>query len=390
MKITRDVPKSITKSLIPPHRHMISEQYLTPWSGEVELVKSFCAKGDGATGYITVPNGAISGVAGSDWSIAFLLIYDDAADGFLVSTYDTSGATIRFYVSTPSSAIRLQIGTGGPTDVLPAHFLVSGSEYLGMLQYSNSTGKITSKIKDMATGTITDGTDYSVVGLTGMSGFVLGILGGPTGVSPSSSCIANLRIWFSSVSFENMQNLYYTTGINFGLMANGSLLDISGNDYHGTVHGTVDLYETQRFFHYNIMYGFDDYTDDATGLIHVYVPYVDGSPVVASITDYTKQTSNPAGIYHNGAETKVVPFTSSHDGTGWVVPADIKAIDTNEILHDAGTGYGKELSYADLAAIDEDYLFVDTTTALQYKNIMLYTEALTGVELVKADKFVGN
>ena len=146
------------------------------------------------------------------------------------------------------------------------------------------------------------------------------------------------------------------------------------------------------------MYGFDDYTDDATELIHIYVPYVDGEPVVASIADYTKQTSNPAGIYHNGAETKVVPFTSSHDGTGWVVPASIMALDTDVLIHNAVTGYAIPLDYAALATLDaanSAYVFVDISayisdTTKGYKNLMLYTEDLTGVELIKARAFVNH
>ena len=213
------------------------------WDGE--LAESFCAKGDGSTGYVTFPNASISGVSGSDWSIAFLIKHDSFSGGneFVFGTYDTTGATKRFYSDIQSGAVRLQIGTGTSVTLTGAGYMSTGISYLGMLQYSNSTGKITSKFKNMSTDAITDGVEYTVVGLTEMNDNLLGILANANGFSLSTGSVANFRVWFSSISFENMQNLYYGTGANLNVDFNGSVLDKSGNDYHGTVHGTVDLYE---------------------------------------------------------------------------------------------------------------------------------------------------
>ena len=315
MKITRDVPKSITKSLIPPHRNMISEQYLTPWSGDVELVKSYCAKGDGATGYITFPNASISGVAGSDWSIAFLVRFDSLnADEIILGTTDTVGSVKRFYCTIDNGQIKLRIGTEGTRTVSPVGYMAVGTPYLLMFQYSNSTGKITSKFKNISTDVITMGTEYTVEGLTSMATSPLGILATWNGYAFSTAHISNLRIWFSSISFENMENLYYGTGANLNVDFNGSVLDKSGNDYHGTVVGSVDLYARQDSFHSNIKNGFDLWfrTGGTVGTEadYVWVPYVDDTPIVDAVAGFTLQSSHPKvafkndnPLWHNGAET---------------------------------------------------------------------------------------
>ena len=384
-----NIPFLKRNSLLPPYPALLSEKYLTKGGGDISLAQSFCAKGDGATGYISTDADIVTSTR--KIRAKFNIKELSSSDGKAAIAQDggTRGWTISLNGdhATSSRSIRIQIGYG---DSAPAsRYSFDATTILNADTWYNLDVKIigNSTLNRFEISITYNGTTTETTTISGAS-TIYG-MGNKLRVLASGLANSNLNGYLSDVKLWK-DNIEDTDSPVFNMPLQGSTLDISGYDNHGTVHGTVDLYETQRFFHYNIMYGFDDYTDDATGLIHVYVPYVDGSPVVASITDYTKQTSNPAGIFHNGAETKVVPFTSSHDGTGWVVPADIKAIDTNEILHDAGTGYGKELSYADLAAIDEDYLFVDTTTALQYKNIMLYTEALTGVELVKADKFVGN
>ena len=313
MKITRDVPKSITKCLIPPHRNLISEQYLTPWSGDVELAQSFCAKGDGATGYITFPNASISGVAGSDWSIAVLLDSPtQLAYELIFGSSDTTAATERFYFWSRSGKPALQIGSGGSANIRSTAFPVD-TQYLIMLQYSNSTGKITIKIKNMVTEVVEDGIEYTVLGLAQMNDDLFSILSN-NGSYPSPACVANFRLWFSSISFENMQNLYYGAGANLNVDFNGSVLDKSGNDYHGTVVGAVDLYERQDSFHSNIVNGFDLWfrTGGTIGTEsdYVWVPHVDGVGVVDAVAGFTLQSSHPKvafkndnPLWHNGAET---------------------------------------------------------------------------------------
>jgi hypothetical protein len=168
----------------------------------------------------------------------------------------------------------------------------------------------------------------------------------------------------------------------------GSVYDVSGNGNHALA-SNID-YVTQDNCHYNIIYGFDLYTDDATGLIEIYVPYVDGVPVVASILNYTKQSSHPAGYWHNGAETKFIIGATTYDGTGWGVEALVKTADTDEILHNSATGYGKAQGYDDMIPEQGEYLFMNTQTENQYKDVLLCYDPQTGNDSVKIHKFVGN
>ena len=167
------------------------------------------------------------------------------------------------------------------------------------------------------------------------------------------------------------------------LLSDGTLLplqkscyDISGNSNHGA---STDLtWSTQDSYHYNTINGCDIYLDDATSTDYIYVPYINGSPVVASIVGYTKQSSHPAGTYHNGSETKLIVGATTHDGTGWGVEQTVKDADTNEILHNSATGYGKSLGYDDLEPVfTGDYLFCNTTTDNQYKDLLLYASGDT-------------
>jgi len=167
-----------------------------------------------------------------------------------------------------------------------------------------------------------------------------------------------------------------------------SFYDISGNDNHGTPSNIT--WGTQDSFHYNIINGCDKYTDDATGLIEVLVPYVSGVPIVSSIANYTKQSSHPAGTYNNGAETKWILGATTFDGTGWGVEALVKTADTEEILHNNATGYGKALGYDDDKAEQGEYLFMNVATENQHKDLLLYSTPQTGTTAIAIHKFIGN
>jgi len=268
--VTRDKPKSITKCLIPPVRNMIAEQYLTPWSGEVELAQSFCAD--------------------------FLNI------GSVITFADLSGVTITSHDGT-------------------AVLIVDGND-----------------IKATTSGTC----------------------------------------W----------NLKLSNGAELPLQ--GSLYDVSGHDFHGSSITSVNLYERQNSFHYNYNNGFDLYRSDTDVSIRNYIPYFSGVPVVASVAGYTKVSSHPAGDWHNGAETEIVIATTGHDGTGWVIPADIKAIDTEYLLHNEATGYGIPHTYTELQdflVTESNYIFIDMSVENKRKNILLYKIPLTGTKLAKARKY---
>jgi len=351
------------------------------WDGELD--QSFCAKGDGATGYIDHGLVNVCGAGASSLIYYAKICKNPTANGTFISEYLTTGNARGWFFTYVFSGNRINCGIAKSDGTLFDTLEVAG---IGLADNKELRVELNADglnlVMEVFVDDVSQGTDTAIgqnkIYSNGAKLITFATNNGGGGQSDAGICDEKLTV---------------DGVVKLNCPFQGSTLDISGNDYHGVISGTVDLYETQRFFHYNIMYGFDDYTDDATGLIHIYVPYVDGSPVVASITDYTKQTSNPAGIYHNGAETKVVPFTSSHDGTGWVVPASIKSIDTDELLHNAVTGYAIPLDYAALATLDaanSAYVFVDTDIARQRKNLMLYTEELTGVELTKARAFVNH
>jgi len=114
-------------------------------------------------------------------------------------------------------------------------------------------------------------------------------------------------------------------------------------------------------------------------------------PRLADDSDWaaTVTTEHPAGYWHNGAETELIVGATTWDGTGWGVAAAVKTADTNEILHNAATGYGKALGYADLLAVfSEDYLFCDVTTANKYFNFILYSVPPTYANSVAIHRFI--
>jgi len=170
-----------------------------------------------------------------------------------------------------------------------------------------------------------------------------------------------------------------------------SCYDVSGNANHGTP--TDITWGVQDSFHRNITKGFDRYLDDATSLVEIDVPYVSGVPVVSSVASYTKQSSHPAKEgWHNGAETKWVLGATTWNSTdsAWNVDAAVQVVDTEHILHSASTNYGIAQSYDDMVAEQGEYLFMDVSTANQYKNVLLYISKQTGTISIGIHKFVEN
>jgi len=94
---------------------------------------------------------------------------------------------------------------------------------------------------------------------------------------------------------------------------NGSTVyDVSGNNNHGTiVNATLsDFWIKQDQFHWNLKKGFSLYDDDATGTIIQRVPL----GLNPTISGYTKVSDNPAGKWHNDAETEInFPHTATFE-----------------------------------------------------------------------------
>ena len=373
------------------------------WDGE--LAESYCAKGDGTSGYML----ADTPVTGYPFTYAVKMIpVSNLGVEAILDLAKSTVSSTNFNILRSSQKLYMIVRHDGTTyisdnDFTDGDIFASGVPITIIVEFLNTT-TVNVYVDDLLTTynptfsvSPLPSVDVDRFGLMAQSDSTPGTFGPDKILWSGQFNRALTTAEKTALMADDLDSMSFVPATDSFYVHNGSLLDIVSTR-NLTVTGTVDIFETQRFFHYNIMKGFDDYTDDATELIHIYVPYVDGEPVVASIADYTKQTTNPAGTYHNSAETKVVPFTSSHDGTGWVVPADIKAIDTDEILHNSSTGYAIPLDYDDLATLDganSAYVFVDISAYISdstkgYKNLMLYTEELTGVELIKARAFVNH
>lgn len=81
--------------------------------------------------------------------------------------------------------------------------------------------------------------------------------------------------------------------------------DSSGNGNHGTFTNGPN-WALQDVYHPNVLDGFEEYTDDATELLTIRVPYEDdGSLITPTISGWAKVRDHDAGPWHNGAESEI-------------------------------------------------------------------------------------
>lgn len=92
--------------------------------------------------------------------------------------------------------------------------------------------------------------------------------------------------------------------------------------------------------------------------------------------------TNPAGYYHNGAETKLK----------FPLCPELKAIDdklTTDFMFDSSLSYDpNEIAHTDIVANKNDIIFADITDSKAIKNLLMYSSALTGTELTTVKKAV--
>jgi len=352
----------------------------TPLKWEPFVTERLCAKGDGATAYMTM-NSAVNFVYTKDFSIEYL--WQVKAIDVLKTLFGSSSDTLDYFHQTENNDNQIGMfdaGIGTSRKVFfTSAFLIDNTYHIDS-SYSKTT-----KLWTITRTNLTSGVDNETANIdcTGYN-FDLQInrlfsRGYGDRFLPDSICCLKMSIDGVLVT-------------NYPLELSG--YDISGNANHLTNYG-VDLgatYENANgVYSYNLNNGFDLYSKDGTDPVeYMEVPYVDGSPVVSSVTGYTKVSEHPAGFHFNNSSIKFVPFSTGHDGTGWVVPQEIKDIDTDFILHNETTGYAIEFdrdTIQDILTADSDYVFIDLSEENKVKNLMLYREPLTGVELVKARKF---
>ena len=129
-------------------------------------------------------------------------------------------------------------------------------------------------------------------------------------------------------------------------------------------------WDKQNEFHWNLTKGFDLYTDDATGLIEIKVP-IGTNPVIAG---YTKQSSHPAGKWHNGAETQLNAPSCPE-----LVVADKQFTTPFWLTLSDDEATPNDIEYADIVDNyeDKDTLFADTLEDNKRMKLLQYKTPLT-------------
>jgi len=349
------------------------------------LVESACADFNGSSSYINY--GDVNDLGSGNFSIYFLGNIKSVNTGII--SKELGAGNNRYYVYADASGkLSVFLKDSASTTVggaFPTSIDIRNNWHIMGIEIDRTSNTVEGYIDGVSVGTIDIST---LVGLESSYDFVIGARAEGTAVFSDEeiSWLGSVGRLLTSSERNNIQN--EASIFDFFTVLQRSTYDISGNDNHGTPSNVT--WGTQDSYHYNIIYGFDKYTDDATGLIEVLVPYVDGSPVVSSIASYTKQSSHPADYWNNGCETKRILGATTFDGTGWGVDALVKTADTEEILHNNATGYGKALGYDDDKAEQGEYLFMNVATENQHKDLLLYSTPQTGTTAIAIHKFIGN
>jgi len=347
---------------------------------DANLVSSYCAQNDGSTGYIDC--GAIETCESgcSSFEVSMLVVGLTGTDIALCGEYDTGGDKRGWYVYVGPSYLRLALGKSDGTFNQYCDFV-----YPDPTDIENQILKFT----------------FNESGLDGivkcyLDDVQIGSAQTVTGQNKIYSNGANFALYcffiggaafFSSINQAALAKVKVNNSIYLPLQ--GSTYDISGNENHGTVNGSVALNATQDIYHWNITKGYSRYSD---GTDNLFVPY-DMNRQPLSITPpagFSLVQECLAGYWHNGAETKLVLGATYNATTGnWETEASVIAADTEGHLHNTSTGFALELGYDDLVAVfTGDYLFCDVQTDYQYKNLLLYSTAPTYGDSVSVHKYI--
>jgi hypothetical protein len=327
-----------------------------------KLVESYCARFNGSSSAIALP--LDTGNVYNDGMVSFWFKKTGVYGGAYHAIYTRlAGTGLQIYIP---SGDKLSFYT---TAVHASTYTVDSDWHYYEITISGTSIYLT--VDDVFIQEITGVTFVDLASVT--SHFI-----GKVSTNATNGQIANFCLIIGS-----------TKNVNLPLQK--STFDISGNVNNGS--SVTDItWGTQDEFHYNITKGMDKYLDDATGLIEISVPYVNGVPVVSSVSGYTKQSSHPAGTWHNGAETKFIIGATTYDtgDSAWNISALVAAADTDFILHSASTGYGIPIAYDDLVAEQGEYLFFNVSTDNQHKDLLLFSDPVTGMNSVNVHKFIEN
>lgn len=214
--------------------------------------------------------------------------------------------------------------------------------------------------------------------------------------------IANVRLFQSVISDNELLQLYNnplqsiaTTDYAFFPLQNSTCnISSTNTGLRGTLEGVATFSQTNDISHYNLTQGFDKYYLTATPTTKLYIPYTNGTPVLSSVTNYTKESSHPPSTkFHNGAETKVVVGTNgTKDTNGWQASSTFYTptnYDPQNIFINTTTGYCKEVDLNTLPQVSTgDYIFLDNTQTPYKKNLLWFKSAPTYSQSVAAHKYI--
>lgn len=200
----------------------------------------------------------------------------------------------------------------------------------------------------------------------------------PTGVTNGGTAVPTITAMTITFTAGTIFNLVVNEGATvhtypcaegYGSVA----YDVSGEGDHGTwTNVTLGTFWTkQNTYHRNIVSGFSRY-DHATDP-DILVPYLaSGTPLsISTPSGYTKISDNPAGAYHNGAET-LIDFT-------------------NNVLSPEAVRNSWETAWAfNSARTNPEFKRTLTSGGIDHRvdRFLAYRTALTGTNLSKVNKYV--
>jgi len=319
------------------------------YSGRVpynaELVGSHCTTFDGVDDYIVCPTN--TSFHNSEFELSFYVSFTATANLVIMEINLHNGWTMQVN----SGAFLLAVGGGSAT--LQTSDTFNDGE-LHFVQVSNTlSGGRWIKVD----GVLEDSNVYSAPVYEATSRLSIGSRYGIYGFGGS---LCGVRYKDENTNWEACYPLQ------------GTAYDVSGNSNHGTAVNITEstFWVTQDAYHYNFEQGFDLWQRDSDSEL-LRVPYtLDGTSIKTdgdSITGYTWVSTNPAGNYHNGAETGI---KRNPNNAAELLPD----IDRNNIV------------YADTALANPE--FNDNSNLSQVKSWVRYLSMVTGNNLIKLNKLL--
>jgi len=403
MKFENCLEKTLSGNYLkPPSKNLIGRYFskgLSPDGKSVintkgdnaPVVRRHCAKGDGFNGsYISYPvsvaQSALPSAGLTYFDLEITVGVDVPATGMFAGMFSVfTGSNRHIYIYQNANNTEFKMLTRNSTNtgnvVSGAIGGLSSPPSAGdVLNFVFESGSPNSTIKLYLNGVLKDTANITIDKIYNpeYATNTLGILG----YTANNTIMAMARVRFTNSS-----------GLVFDSNYERNTYDlISGTA--GTIAGTVDLESTYEnadgVYSYNLNNGFDRYTDDATGLITRDVPYIDGVPVVSSITGYTKQSSHPAG-QNNMAWGFVkidLDIMDKSNATYW--KDSVRALDSydseNPKFH-LISELTKDFFDTHLEDDFKKIVFV-CNNSVKSQNLLIYSENQEGIALQRIEKWI--